>query len=139
MLSSSLHRSVLLSGESGSSSWLTALPLSEHAFALHKGAFRDALCLRYGWLPPLLPSSCVCGKQFTVEQTLGCPCGGFPSIRHNELRDITAELLTEVCHSVGVEPILQPLTGEQFSYRSANVEDGPTWMWLLESSTESFL
>ena len=26
--------------------------------------------------------------------------------------------------SVGVEPTLQPLTGEQFSYRSANVEDG---------------
>ena len=30
LLSSSLYRSVLLSGESGSSSWLTALPLSEH-------------------------------------------------------------------------------------------------------------
>ena len=103
---------------------MTALPLPEHDFALHKGAFRDALCLWYGWLPPLLPSSCVCGKQFTVEHALGYPCGGFPSIRHNELRDITAELLTEVCHSVGVEPVLQPLTGEQFSYRSANVEDG---------------
>ena len=123
-LSSSLHKSVLLSGESGSSSWLTALPLTEHGFALHKGAFRDALCLRYGWQPPLLPSSCVCGKRFTIEHALGCPCGGFPSIRHNELRDITAELLTEVCHSVGVEPTLQPLTGEQLSYRSANVEDG---------------
>ena len=48
LLSSSLHRSVLLSGESGSSSWLTALPLTEHGFALYKGAFRDALCLRYG-------------------------------------------------------------------------------------------
>ena len=30
LLSSSLHRSVLLSGESGSSCWLMALPLSEH-------------------------------------------------------------------------------------------------------------
>ena len=98
--------------------------MTEHGFALHKGAFRDAFCLRYGWRPPLLPSSCVCGKQFTVEHALGCPCGGFPSIRHNELRDITAELLTEVCHSVGVEPTLQPLTGEQLSYRSANIEDG---------------
>ena len=55
---------------------------------------------------------------------MGCPCGGFPSIRHNELRDITAVLLTEVCHSVGIEPTLQSLTEEQFSYRSANVEDG---------------
>ena len=124
LLSSSLHRSVLLSCESGSSSWLRALPLTEHGFALHKGAFRDALCLRYGWQPPLLPSNCVCGKKFTVEHALGCPCGGFPSIWHNELRDITAELLTEVCHCVGVESTLQPLTGEQFSYRSANVEVG---------------
>ena len=74
--------------------------------------------------PPLLPSNCVCGKKFTVEHALGCPCGGFPSIRHNELRDITAELLTEVCHCVGVEPTLQPLTGDQFFYRSANVEVG---------------
>ena len=23
----------------------------EHGFALHKAAFRDALCLCYGWLP----------------------------------------------------------------------------------------
>ena len=36
LLSSSLHRSVLLSGALGSSSWLTALPLTEHGFALHK-------------------------------------------------------------------------------------------------------
>ena len=54
-LSSSLQRSVCLSNEMGSSSWLTALPLSEHDFILHKGAFRDPLCLRYGWRPPLLP------------------------------------------------------------------------------------
>ena len=39
LLSSSLRRSDLLSGESGSSSWLTALSLSEHGFALYKGAF----------------------------------------------------------------------------------------------------
>ena len=103
---------------------MTALPLSEHGFVLHKGAFRDALCLRYGWRPPLLPSSCVCSEPFTVEHALSCPRGGLPSIRHNELRDITAGLLSEICHNVGIEPSLQPVTGEQFSYLSANVEDG---------------
>ena len=50
--------------------------------------------------------------------------GGSPSIRHNELHDITAALLSEVCHNVRTEPNLQPLSGEQFHYRSANVEDG---------------
>ena len=60
--------------------------------------------------------------------------GGFPSIRHNELRDITATLLSEVCSNVRTEPPLQLLSGEQFHYRSANVEDD-TW---LDVSTESF-
>ncbi len=33
-----------------------------------------------------------------------CHMGGFPTIRHNEIRDITASLLTEVCHNVATEP-----------------------------------
>ena len=32
--------------------------------------------------------------------------------------------LSEVCHNVGIEPHLQPVTGEQFNYKTANVEDG---------------
>ena len=32
----------------------------------------------------------------SVEYTLSCPFGGFPSIRYNELRDITAAFLSEV-------------------------------------------
>ena len=40
------------------------------------------------------------------------PYGGFPSIRRNELRDITASLLTEVCHAVGTEPCLYRLYQE---------------------------
>ena len=110
--------------EKGASSWLTVLPISEHGFALHKGAFRDALCLRYGWHPSHLPSYCICGHGFTIEHVLSCPRGGFPSIRHNEIRNITADLLNEVCHSVGIEPSLQPVTGEQFEHRTAIRDDG---------------
>ena len=43
-----------------------------------------------------------------------CSFGGFPTIRHNELRDIIGDLLTEVCHNVTIEPVLQPLSGETF-------------------------
>ena len=53
-----------------------------------------------------------------------CHMGGFPTIRHNELRDITATLLTEVCHNVTTEPTLQPLSGENFDARSTNTSDG---------------
>ena len=45
-------------------------------------------------------------------------------MRHNEVRDITATLLTEVCHGVTTEPHLQPLSGESFSHRSAITDDG---------------
>ena len=45
-------------------------------------------------------------------------------MRHNEVRDITATRLTEVCHGVTIEPHLQPLSGESLSHRSAITEDG---------------
>lgn len=53
-LPDSLQRAMMLAKERGSSTWLTALPLAEHDFTLHKGAFRDALALRYGWTPSKL-------------------------------------------------------------------------------------
>ena len=55
---------------------------------------------------------------------LSCAKGGYPSIRHNEIRDFTAHLMTEVCHNVAVEPHLQPLTGESLHGLSSNTEDG---------------
>ena len=55
---------------------------------------------------------------------MNCKTGGFPAIRHNEVRDITASLLSEVCHGVTVEPHLQPLSGESMSRSSAINEDG---------------
>ena len=47
-----------------------------------------------------------------------------PSIRHDRIRDITAQLLTEVCSNVGLEPTLQPLTGESFPLSSNNTDEG---------------
>ena len=122
-LSGKLQRCVDLAKEKGSSSWLSVLPFEEHGFHLHKGEFRDALCLRYGWALENTPQTCSCGSQFTVDHAMICHMGGFPTIRHNEIRDMTASLLTEVCHNVATEPPLQPLTGEFLSLRSANSSD----------------
>ena len=94
------------------------------AFTLHKGAFRDAVALRYRWQPSYSPSTCACGSNFSVEHALSCLKGGFLSIRHNEIRDYTAKLMTEVCHDVCVEPTLQPVTGEVFSNVTAISVDG---------------
>ena len=122
-LSPSQNRCIELAQENGSSSWLTALPLDIHGFALHKAAFRDALALRYNWPLQNVPTTCGCGHKFDIEHVLSCPSGGFPSVRHNEVRDLTAHLLTEVCHGVCTEPHLQPLDGEVLHHRSANSGD----------------
>ena len=118
-----LQRAAELGSEKGAYSWVTALPITTHGFALHKGAFRDALCLRYNWTPLHLPRECVCGTTFTVEHALSCPTGGVTISRHNEVRDLMANLLTDVCHDVCVEPRLQPLSGETFATCSTSTED----------------
>jgi hypothetical protein len=123
-LSSDLQRAMELAQEKGASIWLTTLPIEEHGFLLHKGAFLDALALRYGWLPSRLPSHCACGSKLSTDHALSCPKGGFPSIRHNEIRDLTANLLTEVCNDVCTEPELQPLSGELLEGKTALREDG---------------
>ena len=101
------------------SSWLTVLPMEEHGFSLNKGEFRDALHLRYGWDIRNAPQSCVCGSRFSIDHALTCKRGGIPILRHNAIRNMTAKLLSKVCHSVATQPPLQPLTGKTFTYRSA--------------------
>ena len=45
--------------------------------------------------------------------------GGFVIQRHNELRDLEAELLRTVCSDVEIEPVLQDINGERLN-RGAN-------------------
>ena len=58
------------------------------AFDLHKGSFKDAICICYGWYPTLLPSVSVCGTTFllTILSLVLIIYGGFPTLCHNELR-----------------------------------------------------
>ena len=42
-----------------------------------------------------------------------CRRGGFIIQRHNEVRDLEAEMLNMVCYDVEVEPVLQEISGEQ--------------------------
>ena len=107
-----LKRHVELAMEKGASSWLSVLPLDDHNFSLHKGAFKDAIYLRYGWKLLNTPTKCTCGTAFSTDHAIICPMRSFPSIRHNELRGVMASLLSEVCHNVATEPRLQPLSRE---------------------------
>ena len=99
---------------------MTALPLQEQGFYLNKQEFRDALCLRYGWQLPNVPSHCVCGTSFSTDHAMICQHGGLAFIHHNELRDLTAGWLQEVCHNVTIEPPLLPIIGESITPSLAN-------------------
>ena len=114
---------VELTQNKGSSSWLTALPLAKYNFSLSKSEFRDAIYMRYGWLPDRLPAKCVCSENFTIDHALSCPRGAFPTICHNVVRNLTGSLLAEVCHDVSLEPVLQPLNGEVLNHATSICEN----------------
>ena len=109
--------------EKGASSWITCYPNYDHGTVLHKGEFTDALCIRYGWPLPRLPTNCKCGAAFDVQHALDCMLGGFRIIQHNEMRDVVAKSMKEAgFNEVEIEPQLQALSGEKFKYKSANKE-----------------
>ena len=49
--------------------------------------------------------------------------GGLSNFRHNEICDLTATLLTKVCHNVATEPPLQLIIAGTFPYATANTAD----------------
>ena len=51
-----------------------------------------------------------------------CPSGGYPTARHNEVRDVLAEALKDAVQEIRVEPPLLPMTGEDLPGRTVNRE-----------------
>jgi len=49
--------------------------------------------------------------------------GGFVIQRHNELRDLEAEMLRMVCNGIEIEPVLQDITGEELNRRANTAPD----------------
>ena len=130
-LEPTLQHAVELASVKEASNWLTTLSLNEHGFALHKSAFQDALVLRYGCMASLCtPTLCACGASFSVDHVLSCLKGGLPSLRHNEIRDLTATLLTEVCSQVCIEPELQPIHNpDEFHLSTSNTGIAMNGCW----------
>ena len=63
---------------------------------------------------------------------LNTPCPVLPSIRYNEIRDLTATLLTEVCNDVCIEPAVtdEELTGSTAnSQASAHLDIAANGVW----------
>ena len=52
-----------------------------------------------------------------------CKRGGFVIQRHNELRDLEADLFSMVCSDVEVEPVLHDITKEKLNRGSNRAHD----------------
>ena len=120
--SDEVHRNLDIISQKGASSWLTALPLEEFRYTLSKQEFTDAVLLRYRHPIKGLPKTCACSKPNSIDHALSCAKGGFTDLRHNQIRDMEAKLMEEVCKDVRTEPKLSPLTGETFRLRSTNTQ-----------------
>ena len=91
--------------------WLTMIPIKRSSFFLEKQAFWDIIRIRCNILLERLPTLCVRGDSFNLQHALSCPKGLLVFTR---LRNLTAEILGEVCKNVVIELLLTPLTGKDF-------------------------
>ena len=108
-----------LNQEQNASSWLTSLTFKEEGCIVNKQCFFHLIRTRYGWQLDRLPSKCECGSTFSIDHPLICKKGGFVSLRHNQVRNLTAFLLDEVCQDVCVEPQFLQLNGENLNEKMA--------------------
>ena len=102
--------------EKRESNWLTVLPIKNNGFDLNKQQFWDCVTKTQIWL-------CARGSKFDVQHAMNCKKGGFVIIRHNNVRDITTNMLSEVCKDVTFESVLLPVTGESFVKKSTKTSD----------------
>ena len=58
-----------------------------------------------------------------IQHAMSCKKGGLITIRHTDLRDLTANLLAEVCKDVDIKPQLLPVTDETFNNQKANTSN----------------
>ena len=95
--------------EPGASSWISSLPLENEGYVFNKQLFWDLIHTRYGWELTRLPENCACGVKFGLHHGLSCKKVGLVTIRHNQGRNITANLLNEICNNVQIKSQLQSL------------------------------
>ena len=66
----------------------------------------------------------MCAEGFIVQHVMSCKKGGFVTLRHNEVRDITATLLSDIHKDLELELSRLTLNREEQTMRStANTDD----------------
>ena len=63
-------------------------------------------------------------SSFDLTHSLHYEKGGYTHMRHVEIRDIFANLMSDVCYDVEIEPKLQSLQGETLVNNSIKTVEG---------------
>ena len=85
----------MISIEKDVSSELTILLQGDFGFELWKQHFWDVVLWRYGWCIANLPTICPCASRFSIQYCMNCKKEGFVSVRHTDLGDLTAKVLSD--------------------------------------------
>ena len=109
--------------EQGASTWLSTLSIEEKGYMLNKQEFWDLVNIKYRLPLSRTSRTSICRNNFNIENARTCKKGGFITLRHKRLKNITVSLLKEVSRDVRTESTLQKLTGEQFEQRAENTSD----------------
>ena len=104
----------------GVSNWFTVLPITEVGFELSKQQFLDSVRLRFGREISNLPTSCSYVSKFDIQYSISCKKGGFIYTSHDDLRELTANIMSRVCKDTETEPKLTSLSGEELQSRTSN-------------------
>ena len=80
------------------------LPLYRLKMRDYQALFWDLTGVRYSWQLSRVPEFYDCGAKFSSHHILLFKEKGFISVRQNNIRDVTANLLEEVYRDVRTEP-----------------------------------
>ena len=67
-----------------------------------------------------LPTSCPHGSKFDIQCIMSCKKGSFIYIQHIDLRDLTANMMSEMCKDTETRPISTLLSGEELQGTASN-------------------
>ena len=70
-----------------------------------------------------LLTSCPCGSKFDTQHSMSCMKGGLLYMRHNDLRDLTAKMMSEVCKDTKIKSKLTRLSREELHSRKGRTSN----------------
>lgn len=99
-----------LNQKNGASIWLTTQTHKNERYVLANQLFWYLIPVRHRWQLSRVSEVCECGANFSLHHALSCKKERYISIRHKNIREVTVNLLKEVCQDVQSDPKLQSLT-----------------------------